>query len=79
MIEICDRLEEEDWGGNGDYLGDHWNPADFGDVPRRCDSSGQLTIWFDCNEPPDPDDYPNLDKYEAAWQQWETLTNASKT
>lgn len=48
-----------------------WNPAQFGDVPRRCETNGQMTIFFDIDEPPDPDDYQILDEYEKAWQQWE--------
>ncbi|MHC5740266.1 MAG: hypothetical protein ACYTXH_36595, partial [Nostoc sp.] len=49
----------------------HWNPADFGEAPRKKDSDGQLTIFFDeCDEPPDPDDYQNLEDYEQAWAQW---------
>lgn len=70
--DSLEECEEEDWGGNGDYAGDNrWNPAHFGGVPRRCESNGQMTIWFDCDEPPDPDDYQSKEKYEAAWQQWE--------
>lgn len=69
--EITETCLEEDWGGNGDYEGDRycWNPAYFGDAPRRCEPNGQLTIFFDCIEPPDPDDYPSKEKYEIAWQE----------
>jgi hypothetical protein len=49
-------------------------PANFGEVPRKLDSDGQPTIFFDYSqEPPDPDDYKNLDDYEEAWQEWELL------
>ncbi|OYD99860.1 hypothetical protein [Nostoc sp. 'Peltigera membranacea cyanobiont' 232] len=47
----------------------HWNPADFGEVPHKLD--GQLTIFSDdSQEPPDPDDYENLEDYEQAWAGW---------
>ncbi|MFN6438806.1 MAG: DUF4102 domain-containing protein [Nostoc sp. DedSLP01] len=50
---------------------DRWNPADFGEVPRKADGD-QLTIFYDdSHEPPDPDDYQNLDDYNEAWRQWE--------
>ena len=57
-----------------------WNPADFGEVPHIVDSDGQLTIFLDDgNEPPDPDDYLNLDDYEQAWAEWEILVGAQVT
>ncbi|MEH1992362.1 DUF4102 domain-containing protein [Nostoc sp.] len=57
-----------------------WNPDDFGEVPHKLDSDGQLTIFFDdSDEPPDPDDYLNLDDYEQAWKQWEILVRAQVT
>nr|MDZ8005791.1 hypothetical protein [Nostoc sp. DedSLP05]MDZ8102143.1 hypothetical protein [Nostoc sp. DedSLP01] len=50
---------------------DRWNPADFGEVPRKADGD-QLTIFYDdSEEPPDPDDYQNLADYNEAWRQWE--------
>lgn len=53
--------------------GDRWNPAHFGEVPRQVTDNGQLTIFYDgSDEPPDPDDYENLDVYEQAWNQWES-------
>ncbi len=56
-----------------------WNPADFGEVPYKTDN-GQLTIFFDdSDEPPDPNDYLNLDDYEQAWKQWEILVRAQVT
>ena len=52
---------------------DRWNPADFGEVPHKSDSDGQLTIFFDdSDEPPDPDDYQNLNDYHRAWTEWKT-------
>ncbi|WP_189524962.1 DUF4102 domain-containing protein [Nostoc sp. 'Peltigera membranacea cyanobiont' 232] len=48
-----------------------WNPAHFGEVAHQVDSDGQLTIFYDSPEPPDPDDYKNLDEYQQAWGQWE--------
>ncbi|MHC5673435.1 DUF4102 domain-containing protein [Nostoc sp.] len=57
-----------------------WNPADFGEVPRKFDSDGQLTIFFDESlEPPDPDDYLNRDDYSVAWEQWEIRVRAQVT
>ncbi|WP_189525061.1 Arm DNA-binding domain-containing protein [Nostoc sp. 'Peltigera membranacea cyanobiont' 232] len=51
-----------------------WNPADFGEAPRKLSDNGQLTIFFDdTDEPPDPDDYQNLDDYHQAWGEWEIL------
>lgn len=48
-----------------------WNPAHFGEVPRRCEDNGQMTIfWEDSLEPPDPDDYSAIAEYERAWQRW---------
>lgn len=53
---------------------DRWNPAHFGDTPRLIEESGQVSVFFDHTlEPPDPDDYPNLEAYEKAWQQWEAV------
>lgn len=49
---------------------DRWNPKHFGYTPFQVESTGQLTIWWDSPEPPDPDDYKNLKAYEKAWQQW---------
>ena len=49
-----------------------WNPAHFGHVDFKKESDGQLTIFFeDTNEPPDPDDFANLEAYEIAWIEWE--------
>ncbi|MEH1986625.1 hypothetical protein [Nostoc sp.] len=57
-----------------------WNPDDFGEVPHKLDSDGQLTIFFDdSDEPPDPDDYLNLDDYEQAWEQWESTVREQDT
>ncbi|MEA5622508.1 DUF4102 domain-containing protein [Nostoc sp. UHCC 0251] len=56
-----------------------WNPAHFGEVPYKTDN-GQLTIFFDeCDEPPDPDDYLNLDDYEQAWAEWQIRVGAQVT
>lgn len=35
------------------------------------DSTGQLTLFYDDqSEPPDPDDFKNLDEYRRAWDEW---------
>ncbi|MEH2185041.1 MAG: hypothetical protein V7K64_02515 [Nostoc sp.] len=47
-----------------------WNPADFGEIPHKVDEDGQLTIFYESLEPPDPDDYENLEDYEQAWAEW---------
>ena len=53
---------------------DRWNPSDFGEVPHKLDDRGQLSIFYDeSHEPPDPDDYKNLDDYHQAWRQWQIL------
>ncbi|OKH17308.1 hypothetical protein FACHB389_34760 [Nostoc calcicola FACHB-389] len=55
---------------------DRWNPADFGEVPRLADGD-QLTIFYDdSSEPPDPDDYQNLDDYNCAWREWQLRVGA---
>jgi hypothetical protein len=57
-------------------ISDCWNPAHFGEVPRQIEASGQVSIFFDTtNEPPDPDDYQNLEAFEQAWKKWEELQN----
>ncbi|MEH2137148.1 hypothetical protein [Nostoc sp.] len=57
-----------------------WNPADFGEVPHKLDSDGQLTIFYDdSDEPPDPDDFKNLDDYHQAWAEWRTRVGAQVT
>ncbi|WP_445629060.1 DUF4102 domain-containing protein [Nostoc sp. DSM 114167] len=57
-----------------------WNPAHFGEVPRKLSDNGQLTIFFDdSDEPPDPDDYQNLDDYHQAWAEWELRVGAQVT
>ncbi len=54
-----------------DTDGECWNPAHFGEVKRKADGD-QLTIFYDdSEEPPDPDDYQNLDDYNEAWREWE--------
>jgi hypothetical protein len=70
--DSLEEFEEEDWGGNGDYAGDsRWNPAHFAPIYHP-DPNGQLTIFpIRVIEPPEPDDYKNLYKYERAWQRWQ--------
>ena len=51
---------------------DRWNPAHFGEMPRKLDSDGNpLIFWDDSIEPPEPDDYDTLIEYEEAWKKWE--------
>jgi hypothetical protein len=36
------------------------------------EENGQTTLFYDdTQEPPDPDDYPNLEAFEIAWVDWE--------
>lgn len=59
---------------------DRWNPAHFGEIPRKCDEEGNLTIfWDDEQEPPEPDDFDSLKEFEEAWQQWESKNSHSLT
>ncbi|WP_292785689.1 hypothetical protein [Nostoc sp. NMS9] len=50
---------------------DRWNPADFGEVPFQTDGN-QVTIFWDSDEPPDPDDFLNLTEFKQAWSEWES-------
>lgn len=53
-------------------VNDRWNPAHFGDLEFNADDNGQLNLLkVATTEPPEPDDYPNLQDYEAAWAEWE--------
>ncbi|MEH1959853.1 MAG: DUF4102 domain-containing protein [Nostoc sp.] len=66
-IELAPQQEEDS----------HWNPSDFGEVPRKLDSDGQPTIFYDdSHEPLDPDDYQNVNDYHRAWAEWRTLVGA---
>ncbi|MEH2000583.1 MAG: DUF4102 domain-containing protein [Nostoc sp.] len=54
-----------------------WNPDDFGEVPHKVADDGQLTIFYDdSQEPPDPDDFKNLNDYHQAWADWEIRVRA---
>ena len=53
-------------------VNDRWNPAHFGELEFNADDNGQLNLLkVATTEPPEPDDYPNLQDYEAAWAEWE--------
>ncbi|PSF33639.1 hypothetical protein C7H19_19840 [Aphanothece hegewaldii CCALA 016] len=47
-----------------------WNPDDFGECDRLTEPDGQKLIFFDTNEPPDPDDFISLEEYEKAYRNW---------
>lgn len=48
----------------------HWDEVIL-DCSGRVESSGQTTLFYDLSEePPDPDDFPNLQEYEAAFEEW---------
>ena len=58
----------------------HWKSADFGEVKSKLGDDGQLTIFFDdSDEPPDPDDYQNVNDYHQAWAEWRTRVGAQVT
>ncbi|MFB2836864.1 hypothetical protein [Floridanema evergladense] len=53
-------------------VNDRWNPADFEPMEFQAEDNGQLNLLQPTTtEPPEPDDYPNLQDYEAAWAAWE--------
>jgi len=53
-------------------VNDRWNPAHFGELEFNAEDNGQLNLLKVATvEPPEPDDYPNLQDYEAAWAEWE--------
>ncbi len=59
---------------------DRWNPNDFGEVTRKLDDDGQLTIFYDdTHEPPDPDDYQSKNDYHQAWAEWRIHVGAQVT
>jgi hypothetical protein len=44
------------------------------DSSGSVEENGQLTLFYDdSQEPPDPDDYPNLEEYEIAFAKWRSL------
>ncbi len=44
----------------------------FQDPPRQEEENGQLTLWWNSGEPPDPDDFGgDTPDYREAWKQWE--------
>jgi DNA adenine methylase len=50
---------------------DAWDDALFGHTDRQQEPDGQLAIFYEPLDPPDPDDYPNSQSYESAWAEWE--------
>ena len=57
-----------------------WNPAHFGEMPRQLDAEGNpLIFWDNSIEPPEPDYYDTLAKYEEAWEKWEKENSDSLT
>lgn len=52
-------------------VNDRWNPAHFGDLHFNAEDNGQLNLLQPTTtEPPEPDDYPDLASFEAAWTEW---------
>lgn len=59
-----------------DHNNDRWNPDDFGEVPFKSEVD-QLTIFYDdSHEPPEPDDFNNLEEFEEAWSTWQSVREA---
>jgi phage N-6-adenine-methyltransferase len=70
---VVEVLEEE-----VEISSERWNPAHFGETPRKVDADGNLTIfWDESIEPPEPDDFKSLEEYEEAWHKWETGNSGS--
>ncbi|MEH2307812.1 DUF4102 domain-containing protein [Nostoc sp.] len=71
---VCDPAWDEEIAPQHLQPETRWNPAHFGEVERTVEDSGQVSIFYDESlEPPDPDDYLNLDEYQQAWEEWELL------
>lgn len=48
-----------------------WNPQHFTPVEPECETTGQLCFpFYDPQEPPEPDEYPNFAAFEQAWHTW---------
>nr|WP_265579717.1 hypothetical protein [Plectonema radiosum] len=66
VVEVSEEIE------SNEIYSDRWDPAHFGEIPRKVDETGNPTIfWDESIEPPLPDDFNSLKEYEEAWQQWE--------
>ncbi|MFB2877179.1 hypothetical protein [Floridanema aerugineum] len=51
---------------------DRWNPAHFEPMEYQAENNGQFNLLQPTTtEPPEPDDYSNLQDFEAAWEAWE--------
>jgi phage N-6-adenine-methyltransferase len=69
---VVEVLEEDE------ISSERWNPAHFGETPRKVDEIGNLTIfWDESIEPPEPDDFESLQEYEEAWRKWEENSDNS--
>ncbi|MGB3756514.1 MAG: DNA N-6-adenine-methyltransferase [Rivularia sp. (in: cyanobacteria)] len=72
---VVEVLEE---GESNAAFSERWNPAHFGEIPRKVDADGNPTIfWDESIEPPEPDDFKSLEEYEEAWHKWETGNSGS--
>lgn len=70
---VVEALEEE-----VEISSDCWNPAHFGETPRKLDFNGNPTIfWDESIEPPEPDDFESVQEYEEAWHKWEENSDNS--
>ena len=72
---VVEVLEE---GESNAAFSERWNPAHFGETPRKVDEIGNPTIfWDESIEPPEPDDFKSLEEYEEAWLSWEKQNSGS--
>ncbi|MEH1828256.1 MAG: hypothetical protein V7L22_23465 [Nostoc sp.] len=72
--EYLEKIKSEKFFINESDDGECWNPEHFGLTPHQVEASGQTTIFYDTKgEPPDPDDFATIEKFEEAWKQWENL------
>ena len=83
-IEITTPIHDPYWdeilAPEHPQLESRWNEADFGEVAHKVTDDGQLTIFYDdSQEPPDPDDFKNLNDYHQAWADWEIRVRAQVT
>lgn len=58
-------------------VGDRWNPEHFGPLSHISEPDGQLTIFTEQVEPPDPADYQDRESYQKAWDEWSARPQAA--
>ena len=65
---VVEVLEEEKKEVKSDEISsERWNPAHFGETPRKVDANGNPTIfWDESIEPPDPDDFKSATRIRSS-------------